>query len=77
MYLKKGSLVGGLWYRNRDAFIILLGIQSEIVKIGYSYDMTVSKLSVASGGSHEVSLTVTFECKPKRRTFRTLSCPSF
>ncbi len=77
LYVKKGPLVGGVWYRNKDAFITLIGIQTDNVKIGYSYDVTISKLSVASGGAHEVSFTVNFDCKPKRRTFRTISCPSF
>jgi type IX secretion system PorP/SprF family membrane protein len=77
MYVRKGPLVAGLWYRNRDAFIVLLGIQTDIIKIGYSYDLTISKLSMASGGAHEISLGINFQCKPKRKTFRTISCPSF
>ncbi len=77
IYVRKGPLVAGLWYRNRDAFIVLLGIQTDIIKIGYSYDLTVSKLSMASGGAHEISLGINFQCKPKRKTFRTISCPSF
>ena len=77
MYVKKGPLVGGLWYRNKDAFIALIGIQSDVMRIGYSYDVTISKLSVASGGAHEISLSMDFPCKPKKKTFRTLSCPSF
>ena len=77
MYISKGALVGGVWYRNKDSFIALLGITSQNVKIGYSYDVTVSKLTNASGGSHEVSFIINFNCKPKKRTFRTISCPSF
>ncbi len=77
MYVKKGALVGGVWYRNKDAFIVLVGIQTDVIKIGYSYDVTISKLSLATGGAHEVSLGINFNCKPKRKTFRTISCPSF
>lgn len=77
IYVKKGPLVGGVWYRNKDSFIVLMGIQSDIIRLGYSYDLTVSKLSVATGGAHEVSLQFNFECRPKRRSFRTISCPSF
>jgi type IX secretion system PorP/SprF family membrane protein len=77
MYLSKGPLVGGVWYRNKDAFIALIGISTPNVKMGYSYDVTVSKLTNASGGSHEISFTINFNCKPKKRTFRTISCPSF
>ncbi len=77
MYVRKGALVGGIWYRNKDAFIVLVGVQTDVLKIGYSYDVTISKLSLASGGAHEVSLGINFNCKPKRKTFRTISCPSF
>jgi type IX secretion system PorP/SprF family membrane protein len=77
LYLQKGVLVGGVWYRNRDAFIVLLGIQTDYLKIGYSYDVTLSRLGMGSGGSHEVTLGINFSCKPKKRSFRTISCPSF
>lgn len=77
VYIKKGPLVGGVWYRNKDSFIVLMGIQSDIIRLGYSYDLTISKLSVATGGAHEISLQFNFECKTKRRTFRAISCPSF
>ena len=77
IYLSKGPLVGGIWYRNQDAFILLVGLEMGQVKFGYSYDVTVSKLSMASSGSHELSLQLNFVCKPKKRTYRTISCPSF
>ena len=77
VYIKKGPLTGGIWYRNQDAFIASLGIETDFFKIGYSYDVTVSKLSLASGGSHELSLGINFSCKPKKPKFRTISCPSF
>ncbi|MFZ5552428.1 MAG: type IX secretion system membrane protein PorP/SprF [Bacteroidota bacterium] len=77
LYMQKGPLCGGVWYRNKDAFIALVGINTTNVKIGYSYDVTVSKLTNASGGSHEISFMVNFNCKPKKKSFRTISCPSF
>ena len=77
LYIKKGALTGGVWYRNRDAFIVTLGVQTDVVRFGYSYDVTISKLGTATAGSHEISFMLTFDCKPKRRTFRTISCPSF
>ena len=77
LYIKKSSLTGGVWYRNNDAFIITVGLESEYIKLGYSYDITVSKLSLGSGGSHEVSMGFNFACKPKKKIFRTISCPSF
>jgi type IX secretion system PorP/SprF family membrane protein len=77
MYITKGPIVGGLWYRNRDAFILLIGIQQHFFKLGYSYDITSSKLANATAGSHEFSFQLQFECKPKKKKFRTVNCPSF
>ena len=77
LYVNKGPLVGGIWYRNSDAFIVLLGIHTKVVRVGYSFDATVSKLSLASGGAHEVSFTYTLKCKTKKRTFRSVTCPQF
>lgn len=77
LYFVKDKIVGGLWYRNQDAFIVLIGFQTKNFKMGYSYDVTVSKLANVSAGSHEVTMQLQFECKPKKRKFRTVSCPSF
>jgi type IX secretion system PorP/SprF family membrane protein len=77
MYFSKGPIMGGLWYRNSDSFIALIGIHTGIMKFGYSYDITVSKLTQTTAGSHELSLGLNFDCKPKKRRFRTISCPSF
>ena len=76
-YIAKAPLVGGIWYRGGDAFILLIGIQHGIMKFGYSYDVTVSKLYNASAGSHELSLGLQFPCHPKKKRFRTIKCPSF
>lgn len=77
-YVKHGALQAGLWFRNRDAFIMSIGINTGTLRIGYSYDVTVSKLNNGvSGGSHEVSLGLNLKCKDKKLVYRTLSCPSF
>jgi len=76
-YVIKGPIVGGLWYRNGDAIIALIGFQKKFIKMGYSYDVTISKLTEATAGSHEISLILQFACKPRTHRFRTISCPSF
>ena len=85
-YLGRGPFVIGLWSRTTvakekihsgDSFIILLGVQQGIFKFGYSYDVTVSKLYNASAGSHELSLGMQFDCRPKKKKFRAIRCPSF
>jgi type IX secretion system PorP/SprF family membrane protein len=77
LYAKKGPIIGGLWYRDRDAFIILIGFENDLFKFGYSYDITISQLGMQTFGSHELSLGLRFGCKPKKKTFRTVNCPSF
>ncbi len=77
LYATKGPFVLGMWYRGQDAAILLVGLQRNQFKIGYSYDVTVSKLSNATYGSHEISISKVFECKPARKKFRMVSCPSF
>lgn len=77
-YVKYGAFTVGTWFRNRDAFILTMGVQTPKFKIGYSYDVTVSRLNNGvSGGSHEVSLGFNFNCKNRPLSFRTISCPSF
>lgn len=77
-YVKYGVFTFGAWYRNRDAFILTVGLNTGKFKLGYSYDVTVSKLNNGvSGGSHEVSLGLNLNCKKKPQSFRTISCPSF
>lgn len=76
-YIKYDMFTFGSWFRNRDAFILLFGLQFNQFKLGYSYDVTVSRLTNQSGGSHEISLGMTLKCKDKKINFRTISCPSF
>ena len=78
VYVNRGPIVGGLWYRNQDSFIALVGFQQDLFKFGYSFDLTVSKLSSGkTRGSHELSFALQFDCKPKTKKFRTVNCPSF
>jgi type IX secretion system PorP/SprF family membrane protein len=77
-YVKYGIFNAGFWYRNRDAFIMTFGLNTGNFRIGYSYDVTVSKLNNGvSGGSHEISLGLNLNCRKKPQSFKTLSCPSF
>ena len=71
----------GLSYRrgfnNSDALIIILGYEWEKYKLGYSYDLTVSKLGVSSGGAHEISLQIQLGCFYKKPSQNTIPCPKF
>ena len=77
-YLNYNVLNIGVWYRNKDAFVFILGAKTEKFNIGYSYDLTVSKLGNGlTGGSHEISMQINLKCKKKAKNFRKISCPSF
>lgn len=77
MYFKYANFTAGTWLRPGDAFILSVGVDTGSFRFGYSYDITTSTLSNASGGSHELSLGLNFNCKKPIQKFRTISCPSF
>ena len=47
---------GGLSFRPTSALAVLVGYQSDMVSIGYSYDITLSDVGQHSFGSHEILL---------------------
>lgn len=62
---------GGLSFRPQDAIVLLAGIELKNgLRIGYSYDIGISKFSSGTGGSHEMmfsySFDLSFEKKSKR-----------
>ena len=81
LYVNKMPMIAGLWYRHffegSDAVVVLVGFEYDKFKFGYSYDMTVSKLGSASGGSHEFSFALMFNCPQKKRRIREINCPMF
>ena len=77
LYYRKGNYVLGAWYREGDSFIVTAGINTKLLRIGYSYDLTTSQLGVYSGGSHEISIALKLYCAPKKKSLRAMSCPSF
>jgi type IX secretion system PorP/SprF family membrane protein len=81
VYIIRYPIVIGTWFRhnfeNADAIIVLVGIDYKNLKIGYSYDITLSKLKSNTGGAHEVSLAWQFNCIEKRRKIRAIKAPGF
>ncbi|WP_294674103.1 type IX secretion system membrane protein PorP/SprF [uncultured Fluviicola sp.] len=64
-YIFKGFLYGGLGFRNSDAVSVLLGWRAFNITtpknrmfmwVGYSYDITIGRLSKISNGTHEIAL---------------------
>ena len=85
-YMTWEPIVFGLGYRvlsggagPGDAVIGLIGFHRGMFRFGYSYDFTISNLTVgASGGSHEVSLIVEIERQGRKRSPKVkMSCPKF
>jgi len=54
----------GFGYRHMDAISALAGIQMGQVKLGYSYDYTISAIGKYSSGSHEIFLELQLYNKP-------------
>jgi hypothetical protein len=60
---------GGLTYRPGDAVVVQLGVDLKNLRLGYAYDVGISPLAQASGGSHElmVSYTVRLDLGKKEK----------
>lgn len=84
------QLLFGGWYRglpikklsrdmpNNEAIILFLGWRIENWSIGYSYDITVSRLVQArTRGAHEFNITYVHRVKKKKKPMKRLPCPSF
>ena len=63
-------LYGGISYRNSDAIAILLGYSPiDRFTVGYSYDITINKLSSVSRGSHEILFKYCFNLPEPKMTY--------
>ena len=74
-YAGVDQIYSGLWYRhtseNPDAIIGLIGYRKGILRIGYSYDFTISQLADSNpGGAHEISLMISLEDSARMRQQR-------
>jgi len=81
MYAIFEPIMFGAWYRgipiidvgssfNRDALALLVGINVNDISVGYSYDYTVSGLTNATGGSHEISIVYNWAWGKKARQLK-------
>ncbi len=81
VYITRLPIVLGTWYRhnfeNADAFIVLVGINHNNFKIGYSYDITLSEIRSITGGAHEISIAWQFNTKERLRRIYPLNAPGF
>lgn len=91
MYFTYEPVVFGMWYRglpfkpvndipNNESLVVLVGVSTNGLNIGYSFDYTLSNLSIASGGAHEISIRYEFFLGDPRkppRNVREIPCPRF
>lgn len=91
LYLTLEPIVLGTWYRgipfktyegfgNNESAVFLIGISSNNLNIGYSFDYTLSELGIGSGGAHEVSLAYEFPLRSRKippKNVRLIPCPKF
>ena len=90
LYWYKDPLMFGFWYRgipipmggrgynSRDAMIVMLGYKTKQLQVGYSYDFTISRLLMSTGGSHEISFMYEFKTtKYRKRKIHAIPCPEF
>lgn len=71
-FLYKNMLWAGLGYRSGDAITFLTSVKVfNQFRVGYAYDITVSKMRTISSGSHEIMLSYEFKSfKDKMRSPR-------
>ncbi len=81
LYLDWMPFLVGVWFRNgienADAFIFQVGVQQDYFKVGYSYDVTVSKLANSTAGAHEITLGVMLPVPEHKKKVKAIRCPSF
>ncbi|HEY1039902.1 MAG TPA: type IX secretion system membrane protein PorP/SprF [Bacteroidia bacterium] len=88
-YYMQSVITIGMWYRglplkhykpgyaNNDALAFIIGAKTDRFNVGYSYDVTISKLAGASHGAHELNISYQF-CVPKKKKKRIeVACPKF
>ncbi len=84
VYLQYNAIVLGAWARNTDwiklnAISLMFGLDIDTWRLGYSYDISTTKLGFGSGGAHEITASYFFGCqrKPKYKGVGTITCPAF
>ncbi len=81
VYANSYPLVAGVWLRhcfgNPDAAIFLVGYQQKNYKLEYSFDYTISRLNIGSGGAHEISIVYLLNNNRKANRFHELRVTGF
>jgi type IX secretion system PorP/SprF family membrane protein len=88
-YFTLEPIMFGLWYRgipykpyeglgNNESLVLLVGFSMDNLRIGYSFDYTISRLGIGAGGAHELSVSYILNMRnPKKPPMnsRRIPCP--
>jgi hypothetical protein len=67
----------GMGYRGGDAMVFMLKVGFlQYFQVGYSYDVTTSRMKVAGNNTHEIILAIT-PCSKAELGRRMINCPAF
>ncbi|MDI3526463.1 MAG: hypothetical protein PWR03_646 [Tenuifilum sp.] len=84
-YFMNEPLSFGFWWRGMpkgkvnkriDALAFMIGYKFDNISVGYSYDFTISRLGIGSGGSHELSASILLKTIARKK-WKALPCPTF
>ena len=75
----------GTWFRHwldtpfekNNSLIFLVGLNLDNYRVGYSYDYSFSGYSDLMHGTHEISVTIKFNCQTRDYNRRLINCPGF
>ena len=62
----RNELIGGAWYRYKDALIPYIGYQYSGLQVGFSYDYTVSAVKAGAEIRNGFEITLQFKSPDKR-----------
>ena len=75
------SLMAGLWFRHDfhkpNTLIFLVGLKVNAIRVGYSYDHSLSGFTDAWHAAHEISISWSFASANQKRHQRIIRCPNF
>ena len=93
LYATASPITAGAVYRNislpgsvarQHALVAVVGVQAGGLRLGYSYDVGLSRLSADLGGAHEITLALrafdrleNAHRRLKRRVYPVAPCPAF
>jgi type IX secretion system PorP/SprF family membrane protein len=67
-YIKIGTAYKS-YYWGSEELVGMIGFVNDVISFGYSYDFGISKLASSSGGTHEITAIIKFNCKNDKEKY--------